>query len=190
MEKVIATESNVQVGIGKESEKAGKSGWMDWKDALRAIKQEELAGGKGMTASEELIAKLKTFEGLRLEAYLDDAGVPTIGYGHTGSDVKMGDRISKYWAEDLLRRDLREVEAAVNELGVATTQGQFDALVSFAFNLGVERLKKSTLLRRIRDGDSRKAITQEWMRWVYAGGKRLNGLVKRRAWEAKKFFEN
>ena len=190
MEKVIATESNVQVGIGKESEKAGKSGWMDWQDALMALKQDELAGGKGMSASEELIAKLKTFEGLRLEAYLDDAGVPTIGYGHTGKDVKMGDRISKYWAEDLLRRDLRAVEDAVNALGVAKTQGQFDALVSFAFNLGADRLKKSTLLRRIRDGDSREAITREWMRWVYAGGKRLNGLVKRRTWEVKRFFEN
>ena len=142
-----------------------------------------------MEASVIVIEKIKELEGLRLEAYLDPAGVPTIGYGHTGDDVKMGDRISKYWAEDLLRRDLWEVEAAVNELDVATTQGQFDALVSFAFNMGVERLKKSTLLKRIRDGDSRKAITDEWMRWVYADGKKLRGLVKRRRWEARRFFE-
>jgi lysozyme len=72
---------------------------------------------------------------------------------------------------------------------VATTQGQFDALVSFVFNLGAERLKNSTLLRRIREGESRKAITQEWMRWVYADGNKLKGLEKRRAWEAKKYFE-
>ena len=142
-----------------------------------------------MEASEIVIQMIREFEGLRLEAYLDPTGVPTIGYGHTGDDVKMGDLISKYWAEDLLRRDLRKVEDAVNELDVATTQGQFDALVSFAFNLGVNRLNKSTLLKRIRDGDSRKAITQEWMRWVYAGDKRLNGLVKRRAWEIHRFFE-
>jgi lysozyme len=142
-----------------------------------------------MESSEVLIEKIKEFEGLWLKAYLDPAGVPTIGYGHTGDDVKLGDRISKYWAEDLLRRDLREVEAAVNELNVATKQGQFDALVSFAFNMGVERLKKSTLLKRIRSGGSVKAITSEWMRWVYADGKKLRGLVKRRRWEVRRFFE-
>ncbi|MBR2291566.1 MAG: lysozyme [Prevotella sp.] len=140
-----------------------------------------------MEASEMLVEKLKEMEGLRLEAYLDPAGVPTIGYGHTRG-VRMGDRISRYWAEDLLRRDLRVAEDGVNALGVAKTQGQFDALVSFVFNLGIERLEQSTLLRRIRDGDSRKAITAEWMRWVYADGKRLKGLEKRRAWEVERFF--
>jgi len=187
MAKIVAMVTNVNVG--EKVKKASESGWTDWQNALKALQQEEQDGGRGMTASEELIAKLKKFEGLRLEAYLDAAGVPTIGYGHTGRDVKMGDRISKYWAEDLLRRDIRVAEAAVNELGVATTQGQFDALVSFVFNLGAERLKNSTLLRRIREGESRKAITQEWMRWVYADGKKLKGLEKRRAWEARKYFE-
>ena len=142
-----------------------------------------------MKTSEILFEKLKEMEGLRLEAYLDPAGVPTIGYGHT-KGVRMGDRISKYWAEDLLRRDIREAEDGVNALGVAKTQGQFDALVSFAFNLGIDRLEKSSLLRRIRDGDSEEAIVREFMRWVYAGGKRLAGLERRRAWEAERFFEN
>ena len=147
----------------------------------------ELVESIRMEASEMLVEKLKEMEGLRLEAYLDPAGVPTIGYGHTRG-VRIGDRISRYWAEDLLRRDLRVAEDGVNALGVAKTQGQFDALVSFVFNLGIERLEQSTLLRRIRDGDSRKAITAEWMRWVYADGKRLKGLEKRRAWEVERFF--
>ena len=142
-----------------------------------------------MRVSASLVEKLKEMEGLHLEAYLDATGVPTIGYGHTGRDVRMGDRISKYWAEDLLQRDLRAVEDGVRALGVARTQGQFDALVSFAFNVGLLRLSTSSLLKRIRDGDSRESIVREFMRWVYADGKRLKGLERRRAWEAERFFE-
>jgi lysozyme len=127
-------------------------------------------------------------EGLSLEAYEDCAGVPTIGYGHT-KNVKMGDRISKYWAKELLKDDVREVAQQVQELNVAQTQGQFDALVSFTFNLGIGRLKSSTLLKVIREGGSKSAIKKEFKRWVYAGGKRLRGLELRREWEAKRFFE-
>ena len=141
-----------------------------------------------MRASEVLIEKIKEFEGLRLEAYLDEGGVPTIGYGHTGADVIMGDRISAYWANHLLKADLYDVELAVDLLGVARTQGQFDALVSFAYNLGIGRLQRSTLLKVIREGGSKRAITKEFKRWVYADGKRLPGLVKRREWEAERFL--
>lgn len=136
-----------------------------------------------------LIRKLKEFEGLRLEAYQDAAGVWTIGYGHTGKDVRKGDRISEYWATDLLMRDLQRFIEAVDELNVARTQGQFDALVSFAFNLGIGRLKSSTLLKVIREGGSHAQIRREFKRWVYAGGRRLKGLERRREWEAKRFFE-
>ena len=142
-----------------------------------------------MEASEILIEKLKEFEGLRLEAYRDAAGVLTIGYGHTGSDIREGDRISEYWADELLRNDLGAAEAAVRRLHVARTQGQFDALVSFAFNLGIERLQGSTLLKVIRKGGSHRQIRQEFKRWVYAGGKKLRGLERRRNWETKRFFE-
>ena len=141
-----------------------------------------------MRASDILIEKIKELEGLRLEAYLDEAGVPTIGYGHTGADVIMGDRISEYWANHLLKADLYDVELAVDLLGVAKTQGQFDALVSLAYNLGIGRLQRSTLLKVIREGGSKRAITKEFKRWVYADGKRLPGLVKRREWEAKRFL--
>ena len=142
-----------------------------------------------MEASEVLIEKLKEFEGLRLKAYRDAAGVLTIGYGHTGTDVSMGDRITAYYAKELLMDDLGEHEAAVRQLHVARTQGQFDALVSFVFNLGIGRLKGSTLLKTIRKGGSKAQITREFKRWVYAGGLQLPGLMRRREWEAKRFFE-
>ncbi len=141
-----------------------------------------------MKVSENLMTQLMVMEGLSLEAYEDCAGVPTIGYGHT-KNVQMGDRISKYWAKELLKDDVREVEQQVLDLNVAQTQGQFDALVSFTFNLGIGRLKSSTLLKVIREGGSKSAIKKEFKRWVYAGGKRLRGLELRREWEAKRFFE-
>ena len=142
-----------------------------------------------MEVSDILIEKIKAFEGLRLEAYRDAAGVLTIGYGHTGSDINEGDRISEYWARELLRKDLGATEAAVRRLHVARTQGQFDALVSFVFNLGIKRLQRSTLLKVIRKGGSHHQIQREFKRWVYADGKKLRGLERRRAWESKRFFE-
>ena len=142
-----------------------------------------------MEASEILIEKLKEFEGFRRDAYRDVAGVLTIGYGHTGSDVREGDRLTTYAAEELLLMDLREHERAVRRLKVAHTQGQFDALVSFAFNVGIGRLNRSALLKVIRNGGSKAQITREFKRWVFAGGQRMPGLVKRREWEAKRFFE-
>jgi lysozyme len=142
-----------------------------------------------MEASEILIEKLKEFEGFRRDAYRDVTGVLTIGYGHTGSDVREGDRLTTYAAEELLLMDLREHERAVRRLKVAHTQGQFDALVSFAFNVGIGRLNRSALLRVIRNGGSKAQITREFKRWVFAGGQRMPGLVKRREWEAKRFFE-
>ena len=141
-----------------------------------------------MTTTEILFEKLMEMEGCRLEAYKDAAGVPTIGYGHT-KNVRMGDRISQYWAKEMLREDIEEAEWLVKELGVAKTEGQLDALVSFVFNLGIGRLKKSTLLKVIRKGGSMQQIKKEFKRWVYADGKVLPGLVKRREWEAKRFFE-
>ena len=141
-----------------------------------------------MTTTELLLQKLMEMEGCCLEAYEDAAGVATIGYGHT-KNVRMGDRISQYWAKEMLREDIEEAEWQVKELGVAKTEGQLDALVSFVFNLGIDRLKTSTLLKVIRNGGSMQQIKKEFKRWVYAGGKQLPGLVKRREWEAKRFFE-
>ena len=134
------------------------------------------------------LKKLKEFEGLRKEAYYDAAGVPTIGYGHT-KGVRMGDVISEYWAEMFLKADLYDVEKQVDSLGLDLNQPQFDALVSFAFNLGFYKLKTSTLLKTIKEGGSMRAIKKEFKKWIYAGGKIQLGLVKRRDWEAKRFFE-
>ena len=142
-----------------------------------------------MKTSEKLLNQLMVFEGLKLKAYRDAAGVLTIGYGHTGKDVCVGDRISPYWAKELLVKDIEAVERAVDGLGVARTLGQLDALVSLAFNIGVGRLKASTLLQVIRDGGSKAAIKKEFKKWVFAGGKKLRGLELRREWEAKRFFE-
>ena len=137
--------------------------------------------------SDICLAKIKEFEGLRKEAYLDAAGVPTIGYGHTHG-VRMGDVISEYWAEHLLKADLYDLEKQVESLG-DWNQPQFDALVSFAYNLGFYKLKTSTLMKTIKEGGNMRAIKQEFKKWIYAGGKIQPGLVKRRDWEAKRFFE-
>ena len=141
-----------------------------------------------MNTSETLILKLREFEGLRLEAYKDAAGVPTIGYGHT-KGVRMGDKITRWWAIETLKKDIEEVSQQVDELQVAHTEGQMDALVSFAFNLGIDRLQRSTLLKLIRQGASKAVIKREFKKWVYAGGERMKGLERRREWEAKRFFE-
>jgi len=141
-----------------------------------------------MITTEILLTKLMEFEGLRLEAYRDAAGVATIGYGHT-HNVRMGDRITCWYAKDLLKEDIAYFEDQVRQLGVARTEGQLDALVSFAFNLGMRRLKESTLLHVVREGGSKEQIKREFKRWVYADGQLLKGLVKRREWEAKRFFE-
>ncbi len=141
-----------------------------------------------MKTTERLMNQLMMMEGCRLTAYRDAAGVLTIGYGHT-KDVREGDRISAYWAKELLAKDIAYFEHEVRELNVARTEGQLDALVSLAFNIGIGRLKHSTLLKVIREGGSKSDIKREFRRWVYAGGKRLRGLELRREWETKRFFE-
>lgn len=129
---------------------------------------------------------IKQFEGLYLNAYRCPAGVPTIGYGHTAG-VAMGQTITQQQADDYLRRDVRQLERAVARLvTVPLTQGQFDALVSFAFNLGEGALAQSTLLRLLNAGDYAGAAAQ-FDRWNKAGGRVLPGLVRRRAAERALF---
>ena len=140
-----------------------------------------------MKVSDIFLEKLMEMEGCRLVAYRDAAGVPTIGYGHTAG-VRMGDRISQRQAKALLREDAEAVMRLVRALDVARTEAQLEALTSFAFNLGIARLRSSTLLKVIRQGGSKQAIQREFKRWVYAGGRKLSGLVKRREWEASHFF--
>lgn len=141
-----------------------------------------------MTSSDILIQAIKEFESYRDVAYICPGGVCTIGYGHT-KDVKWGDTCTKEEAEAMLLADLATFENYVNGLYLDLTQGQFDALVDFAFNLGTAALAGSTLLLRIRARESDDRIQAEFRRWVYSNGKKLNGLVKRREWEAQRWAE-
>lgn len=141
-----------------------------------------------MRVSDICFEKIQEFEGLRLTAYKCPAGVWTIGYGHT-KGVKMGQTITKAQAETLLRGDLLPCEEYVRGLNLELTQGQFDALVDFCFNLGTAALQRSTLLQKIRTKADEQTIRGEFAKWVNAGGVRLQGLVKRRVWEADRYFE-
>lgn len=133
------------------------------------------------------IAFIKRWEKLELEAYLDGGGVLTIGYGHTGPDVKLGDVITEEEAEALLVADLAEAEDAVNDyVDVELDQFEFDALVSFTFNCGVEAFRTSTLLRLLNNGDY-SAAAMQFKRWVKDNGKVVQGLVNRRAAEQAMF---
>lgn len=142
-------------------------------------------------ASDTLISKIKEFEGLRLVAYKPTKAERwwTIGYGHSAGDVRAGMRINEEKAEELLNRDLFFVERFINGIPKVKTQGQFDALISFTYNVGVGNLKKSTLLKKIMHDAPTAEIQREFMKWVYSGGKKLDGLVKRRRWEAERWAE-
>jgi lysozyme len=136
--------------------------------------------------SERGLSLIKEFEGLGLKAYLDVVGVPTIGYGTTAG-VKIGQTITKERAEELLREDVKRFEGYVSRLvKVPLTQGQYDALVSFVYNLGPGALEKSTLLDQLNRGDSDGA-SEQFDRWVFASGRKLAGLVRRRKAERALF---
>ena len=140
-----------------------------------------------MKVSNNGINLVKRFEGLELKAYRDSVGILTIGYGHTHA-VKAGDIITGEQADAFLREDLQVAELTVNtNVKVKLTQGQFDALVSFVFNLGSGNFVKSTLIRKLNAGDYAGAA-DEFGKWVNAGGKKLPGLVKRRAAEREVFL--
>ena len=141
-----------------------------------------------MKTSYNGLALIMKFEGLRMDAYLCPSGVLTIGYGHTGSDVKRGQRIDADRARELLIDDVRRFEASVNDLvKVDITQGMFDALVSFCYNLGAGSLKGSTLLKKLNAGDTAGAA-EEFLKWDKANGKSLAGLTARREAERQLFI--
>lgn len=143
-----------------------------------------------MKTSPKALNYIRGLESLRLTAYLCPAGVPTIGYGHTRG-VQLGQTIDRATAERYLAQDIASTEREVLRLtrGVTLTQGQFDALVSFVFNVGVGNFTSSTLRRYILSGRSNTEIAAQFGRWVYSGKKKLNGLVTRRAWEAARWQE-
>lgn len=141
-----------------------------------------------MKISEKGLSLIKESEGLRQKAYLDSVGVPTIGFGHT-KGVKLGQEITYSQAVEYLKEDLREAEQAVLRLvKVQLSQGQFDALVSFVFNLGAGAFAKSTLLKKLNARDYSGAAN-EFGKWVNAGGRPLKGLITRREGERRLFLE-
>lgn len=142
-----------------------------------------------MRISDKGLALIKEFEGLRLVAYLDSVGVPTIGYGHTRG-VKMGDTCTREQADAWLMEDVNDAEKCVNiAVSVPLTQGEYDALVSFTYNLGCGNLRKSSLLRLLNDADYDGAAL-EFRRWDKAGGQIIAGLTRRRYAEAQRFEDS
>ena len=145
-----------------------------------------------MQTSDKGIALIKEFEGCKLTAYQDSVGVWTIGYGWTqpvdGKPIRAGMTIKQQTAERLLKTGMVSYESDVSRLvKVGLTQGQFDALVSFTYNLGARSLSTSTLLRKLNAGDYAGAA-DEFLRWNKAGGKVLNGLTRRREAERALFL--
>lgn len=137
-----------------------------------------------MQTSSMMRSLIGEWEGCRLEPYADAVGVPTIGFGHTGDDVSLAmDPISQEQADALLEADLAKFESAVGELCPECSQQQFDALVSFSYNLGEGALSGSTLRRLHNEGDY-TAAAGEFIKWNHAGGQVLAGLTRRRTGEA------
>lgn len=136
---------------------------------------------------------IKMFEGLSLKAYRCPAGIPTVGYGNTrypnGKAVRMGETITKEQADSMLEYTVREFAEGVDKLVGKVSQNQFDALVSFAFNVGLGNFGKSTLLRKVNANPNDPSIRDEFLRWNKAAGKVLAGLTRRRGVEAGLYFK-
>lgn len=145
-----------------------------------------------MKLSDNYIRQIRNFEGFSARAYYE--GVKwTIGYGNTyyenGTPVKKGDVISQARAEELFMNILNDFSRGVkNSLKVPVNQNQFDALVSFAYNVGIGAFRKSTLLKKVNKNPDDPTIREEFLRWKYSGGRILNGLIRRRQVEANHYF--
>lgn len=145
-----------------------------------------------MKLSNNGLALIKSFEGVRLTAYkaVSTEQYYTIGYGHYGPDVKKDMKITQAQADAYLKSDVARFEKAVNEnVKVPINQNQFDALVSFTYNCGVGALQRSTLLELLNQGKYEEAAHQFDV-WIKSGNKVLNGLVKRRAKEKELFLRD
>ena len=141
-----------------------------------------------MKASDLLIGKIKEFEGFSNTAYRCAAGVWTCGFGTT-KGITATTRCTRQEAERWLMEDLAPIEAYLNTIPEVDTQGRFDACADFCYNLGLGAFKDSTLLKKIKASAPTAEIQAEFRRWVYAKGKKLKGLVRRREWEAGRWAE-
>jgi len=147
-----------------------------------------------MTPSQKCYDAIISFEGLELESYLDTGGVPTIGFGSTmytdGSKVKLGQKIELKTAHELLKWEVDNKAKVVNgqTINSKLTQNQFDALVCFAYNVGVGAFSSSTMLKKIKINPNDISIRNEFMRWNKDNGKTVQGLTNRRKKEADLYF--
>lgn len=156
------------------------TGWMDGIAGDFVKMSNAVMPAAGMRISIAGLAHIKKWEGFRTNRYLDSAGKPTIGYGHLIQPWESYDTITQAEAERLLVKDVSTAEAAVNRLvKVNLSQSQFDALVSFVFNVGQGNFAASTLLKELNAGRTAN-VPYELGRWVFAGGQRIAGLVNRR----------
>jgi lysozyme len=155
-----------------------------------------------MEMSDHGCSLLTQWEGFRNTEYKDAAGLPTIGVGHlltpaecsagcvaiNGDSVSCSGGLTDSQVQDLLKQDLKRFEEAVTEcVAVPIAQNQFDALVSFCFNVGIDDFKKSSLLKALNAGNFAD-VPDELRRWTSAGGQRVEGLVNRRENEIKLWF--
>lgn len=170
---------------------------IDAADKLIATAYDDLNDVLGIATDEMHVSPsgvdlICNFEGLRLKAYDDGVGVWTIGFGTTkypnGIRVKKGDTCTLDQAKAYMQNDLKSFEQTVNKaVTVQLNQNQFDALVSLAYNIGTNAFSKSTLVKKLNANDIRGAADQFDV-WVNAGGKRMQGLVNRRAREKALFI--
>lgn len=171
---------------------------VDAADKLIATAYDDLNDVLGIATDEMHVSPsgvdlICNFEGLRLKAYDDGVGVWTIGFGTTkypnGIRVKKGDTCTLDQAKAYMQNDLKSFEQTVNNtVKVPLNQNQFDALVSLAYNIGSTAFKNSTLVRQLNEGNYKVAANQ-FNVWVNAGGKRMQGLVNRRAAERTLFLK-
>jgi lysozyme len=142
-----------------------------------------------VTTSPKGRALIESAEGLRLDAYLDGRGIPTIGYGHA-IGVKMGDSCTQEMADAWLAADLKTAENCITHMAkVPINQNQFDALVSLAYNIGCGNFGKSSVLRALNDGQIQSAA-QAFLMWNKIGGEVSQGLTNRREAERSLFLES
>lgn len=147
-----------------------------------------------MRISQKCENKIKEREGFYLNSYLCPKGIPTIGWGHTGlvdgNKIELGMTITKAKAQELFEQDIATVEKPLANEPFANrlSQGQWDALVSFIYNVGWGNYKKSTLRKRINEDINHADIPNQFRRWNKANGKVLAGLVKRREWEVEQYL--
>jgi lysozyme len=145
-----------------------------------------------MKTSDKGIEQIKSFEGFRSMPYQDVAGKWTVGYGHLmipGDGTVVGSPITMGQATELLRKDLHSAEECVTSAGVELTQNEFDALVSFVYNLGCAAFHRSTLLKLLKSGN-KTAASGEFPKWSMAGGKEVAGILKRRLAEQDCFLHS